>query len=184
MTVVSSQPDLTDRQLYEAVHERMRALAGPGATDLEDLIQIAASQVFRNISRYDGSCQLTTWIYSVCYRVLLGQRRWYRRWSLRFTYLRDEDPPDDLPNPPELLEARARSRQLHRALARLSEKYRTVVVLRDLEELEIREIALIVRANERTVRSRLRDGRKKLQKELRAEFSEQPIGTPHELNPS
>jgi RNA polymerase sigma-70 factor (ECF subfamily) len=121
----------------------------------------------------------------VCYRVLLVQRRWYRRWKLRFAYVEHEDEAtSDEPTPPELLEARARARQLHRMLARMSDKYRAVVVLHDLEELEVREIAQIVRSSELTVRSRLRDGRKQLSKLLQTEASEQALGVPHEFTPS
>jgi RNA polymerase sigma-70 factor (ECF subfamily) len=176
---------LTDRQLYEAVHTRMRSLAGPGAGDVDDLIQIAAEQAFRSLERFDGRCELNTWLYAVCYRVLLMQRRWYRRWRLRFTYLEpDDDAPDEVATPPELLEARSRSRQLHRALAKMSDKYRAVVVLHDLRELSVSEVASIVNASELTVRSRLRDGRKQLAKLLKADTTRQPLGAAHEINPS
>jgi RNA polymerase sigma-70 factor, ECF subfamily len=177
-----SSSTLTDRQLYEAVHVRMRALAGPAASDLDDLIQTAALQVFRSMARYDGSCSLTTWIYSVCYRVLLSERRWYRRWRLRFSFGDSEDVALDLPAPPDLLEARARARELHRALRQLSEKYRAVVVLHDLEDLTVAEVALVVGANQLTVRSRLRDGRKKLAQLLETTAAEH-FGEPHELTP-
>ena len=182
MTAPSTSTDLTDRELYEAVHARMRALAGPAASDLDDLIQAAAVQVFRSIARYDGSCSLTTWIYSVCYRVLRSERRWYRRWQLRFSFGDSEDVPLDLPAPSELLEARARAQELHRALRQLSEKYRAVVVLHDLEELSVAEIALVVGANQLTVRSRLRDGRKKLAQLLEITAPEH-FGEPNELTP-
>jgi RNA polymerase sigma-70 factor (ECF subfamily) len=175
---------MTERQLYEAVHVRMRSLVGPLASDLDDLIQVAAEQTFRSLERFDGRCDISTWVYAVCYRVLLSQRRWYRRWRLRFTYLEPEfDTPNEEPAPPDLLEARARARQLHRSLSRMSDKYRTVLVLHDLQELKVSEIATIVKANELTVRSRLRDGRKQLAKLLRADAHE-PLGAPHELNPS
>ena len=163
----------------------MRALAGPTAGDLDDLIQLAAEQTFRSLARFDGSCELSTWVYAVCYRVLLAHRRWFRRFKLRFTPLgADDDAFDDAPTPPELLEARARARVLHVALSRLSDKYRAVVVLHDLEELAVSEISRIVGAGELTVRSRLRDGRKQLAKLLRAASAHQPLGVSHELNPS
>lgn len=161
----------------------MRALAGPAANDLDELIQLAAMQTFRSIHRYDGSCSLTTWIYAVCYRVLLSERRWYRRWRLRFSYWDGEDPPNDQPTPTELLEARDRSRELHRGLARLSDKYRAVIVLHDLEERSVAEIALIVRAGELTVRSRLRDARKQLARLLLEGATESQLEAGHELNP-
>lgn len=163
----------------------MRSLAGPSASDLDDLVQLAAEQVLRSLDRFDGRSELGTWLYGVCYRVLLNQRRWFRRWSIRFAQVElNEDTVDLAPTPPELLEARRRARQLHRGLARMSEKYRAVVVLHELEELSVREIATIVSCNELTVRSRLRDGRKQLLRLLLAEADEQPMGGEHELTPS
>jgi RNA polymerase sigma factor (sigma-70 family) len=179
---VREKTGLSERELYEAVHARMRTLAGPLVTDRDDLAQIAAEQVFRYLPRFEGRSEVSTWIYSICYRVLLGQRRWYRRWRLRFDYLADDDAVCDEPTPVELLEARARAREVHRLLARLSDKYRAVVVLHDLEQLKVSEIAKIVDCNELTVRSRLRDGRKHLATLLRSERSE-PLGLPHELKP-
>lgn len=185
MTAARAKTDLSDRQLYEVVHLRMRALAGPAAADLDDLIQMAAEQTFRSLERFDGSCELSTWVYAVCYRVLLSQRRWYRRFKLRFTPLSSEDDAfDEAPTPPELLDARTRAKSLHLALSRMSDKYRAVVVMHDLEELGVSEIAQIVGAGELTVRSRLRDGRKQLAKLLQNASAHQPLGAPHELTPS
>jgi RNA polymerase sigma-70 factor, ECF subfamily len=172
---------LTERQLFEAVYSRMHALAGPTAGDLDDLVQLAAEQAFRSASRFNGSCEIGTWVYTICYRVLLNRRRWFRRWSLRFTPLTlDDDAVSHDPLPSEVLEARARTRELHRALAQMTEKYRTVVVLHDLEELAVPEIASIVAANELTVRSRLRDGRKQLAKILQRNAAH-ATGAPDEL---
>lgn len=154
---------LSQRELFEAVHRRMRALAGSNATDLDDLVQVAAEQVFNKLPFFEGRSDLVTWIYAVCYRVLLKQRRWYRRWSLRFRLEQEGDPvvvDESLPS--AHVELQERARRLEAGLARLSERHRAVVVLHDLEELSVAEVALIVDSNELTVRSRLRDGRKQL----------------------
>jgi len=185
LSEVWAKTGLSERQLFEAVHARMRSLAGPAAPDLDDLIQLAAEQAFKSLPRFDGRSELGTWLYGVCYRVLLNQRRWYRRWKLRFSdHDHDHDPTDESPTPPELLEARSRARQLHHALSRMSDKYRAVVVLHDLQELSVREVAAIVSCSELTVRSRLRDGRKQLTRLLHAQAAQQPIGAPHELTPT
>jgi RNA polymerase sigma-70 factor, ECF subfamily len=182
---VWAKTGLSERQFFEAVYARMRALAGPGAPDLDDLIQLAAEQAFKSLKRFDGRSELGTWLYGVCYRVLLNQRRWYKRWKIRFSYLEsNDDAIDQDPTPLELVEARTRARQLHRGLAGMSEKYRAVVVLHDLQELSVRDIADIVSCSELTVRSRLRDGRKQLTRLLQAQAAEQPLGAPHELTPT
>lgn len=163
-------PVLSERQLFAIVYRRMAALAGRGAPDLDDLVQTAAEQVFRHLASFDGRSSLVTWIYTICYRVLLRHRRWYRRWQARFVLQPDDDSTATREaSPAASLEARESVAQLHRALTRMSDKYRTVVVLCDLEELSVAEVAQIVGAGELTVRSRLRDGRKQLTKLLVAE---------------
>jgi RNA polymerase sigma-70 factor, ECF subfamily len=162
----------------------MRALAGSNASDLDDLIQLAAVQVFANLPGFEGRSDLTTWVYSVCYRVLLKHRRWYRRWSLRFTLDHDDTQamsPEILPH--AAVEARERLQALQTGLARMSDKYRAVVVLHDLEELSVPEVAAIVDCNQLTVRSRLRDGRKQLRKLLESDATFN-YGGLHELTPS
>jgi RNA polymerase sigma-70 factor (ECF subfamily) len=177
---------LSERELFEAVFRHMRALAGSGASDLDDLVQLAAEQVFKKLPSFEGRSDVLTWVYAVCYRVLLKQRRWYRRWSVRFRLEQEGDASALVAAgalPGVELERRERARVLQAALSRLSERHRAVVVLHDLEELNIAEVALIVDCNELTARSRLRDGRKR----LRALLAADPAftwGGRHELTPS
>jgi RNA polymerase sigma-70 factor, ECF subfamily len=177
---------LSERQLFEAVHRRMCALAGHGASDLDDLVQVAAEQVFRGLGSFEGRSELMTWVYAICYRVLLKNRRWYKRWRLRFSFEDEtefERASDDV-DASVALEVRERAQRLRVALSRLSDKYRTVVVLHDLEELPVNEIARIVDAGELTVRSRLRDGRKQLQRILNEHAANASSRGHHELTPS
>jgi len=162
----------------------MSAIAGRGASDLDDLVQVAAEQAFRSLPRFQGRSAVSTWIYSICYRVLLRQRRWYRRWGVSYSLEDLElEPGCDEATPSAALEAQERARLLHTALASLSDKYRAVVVLHDLEELAVREICRIVDAGEGTVRSRLRDGRKQLAKILQQTAAESAaFGGQHELS--
>lgn len=177
---------LSERELFEALYRRMRVLAGGNAPDLDDLVQLAAEQVFKNLPSFEGRSELLTWVYAVCYRVLLKQRRWYRRWSLRFRLEREDDPVlsvGDEALPSAAVERRERARVLQAGLARLSERHRAVVVLHDLEELSIAEVAVIVDCNELTARSRLRDGRKRL-RALLSSAGAVAYGGQHELTPS
>lgn len=157
---------ISERALFDIVYGKMRVLAGAGAPDLDDLVQQAAEQVLRSLPTFAGASQLSTWVSGVCYRVLLNQRRWYRRFSSRFVVGPSDAEHSAEPNPDGLLQGRDRILQLRRAVAKMSTKYRAVLVLHDFEELDIDEIAIIVGANAHTVRSRLRDGRKQLRKIL------------------
>jgi RNA polymerase sigma-70 factor (ECF subfamily) len=150
-------------ELLKMLYRQMRVLAGP-RPDLDDLVQCAAERVLRALPRFEGRSALSTFVYGVAYRTLLGHDRWYRRWSRRFSLADDEvgESEDDTESTEQAAMRARRAASLHRALAQLPPCKRAVIVLHDLEGVEMKEIATIVDANERTVRSRLRDGRKKL----------------------
>ena len=57
----------------------MRSLTGQVA-DLDDLAQAAAERILRALPSFRGESELRTWTYRICYRTLLDQQRWYRRW--------------------------------------------------------------------------------------------------------
>jgi RNA polymerase sigma-70 factor (ECF subfamily) len=151
--------------VLELLYRQMRVLAGPRG-DLDDLVQAAALRLIRALPRFERRSSLSTFAYGVAYRTLLGHDRWYRRWSRRFSLTEEGEREEPTPQDTESAEQSAlrarRASSLHRALAQLPASKRAVIVLHDLEELEMKEVAAIVDTNERTVRSRLRDGRKKL----------------------
>lgn len=148
-------------EVFGLVYRQMLALAGR-SQDFDDLVQMAAEQVFRSLANFEHRCAPETWTYRICYHTLLKQRRWYRRWIRRFTLAQADDPVIEAADRSDRLEQRERAARLYAALDQLSERRRTVVVLHDLDGLDVEEIAIIVGANANTVRSRLRDGRKLL----------------------
>ena len=66
-----------------------------------------------------------------------------------------------------MLAGREASELLQAALQKLSPELRETVILRDLEELEYREIAQVLNVPEGTVKSRLNRGRAELARVLR-----------------
>ena len=66
-----------------------------------------------------------------------------------------------------MLAGREASETLQGALKKLSPELRETVILRDLEELEYREIAQVLNVPEGTVKSRLNRGRAELARVLR-----------------
>ncbi len=156
-------------EIFELVYRQMHALAGR-SRDLDDLVQMAAEQVLRSLARFEERCAPATWTYRICYHTLLKQRRWYHRFSQRFIYEKDasafETADRSAATGADSFERRERASRLRKALECISPKRRAVVIMHDLEELEIEEIAVIVDANVHTVRSRLRDGRRMLAQAL------------------
>ncbi len=149
--------------LLRLIYGQMRHLAGPRA-DLDDLAQAAAERALKAWPRFEGRAAVSTWTYGIVYRTLLDHQRWYRRWRRRFTVSSEHaDPEPRAELDPETASVEvARARRLHQALAQLPPAKRAVVVLRELEGLSLAEVSEVVGANERTVRSRLHDGKQKL----------------------
>lgn len=151
-------------ELLPLLYRQVRSLAGP-RRNLDDLVQAAAERALKALPRFEGRSALSTWTYSIAYRTIQDHDRWYRRWSRRFslndteTELEPACPRDSTEL--QLLQARRASRLYHH-LEQLPATKRAVIVLHDLEELSVREVAEITQTGEATVRSRLRDGRKRL----------------------
>jgi RNA polymerase sigma-70 factor (ECF subfamily) len=162
---------LSERELFGLVYRCMRALVSRRDHDFEDLVQAAATEVWRARASFQGRSELPSWIYGVCYRVLLNHRRFWRRFHVRFDIGLTHEPTSDDPHSLELLDERERAEMLREVLRRLSDKHRAVVVLHDLEGFDVDDIAVIVGANTLTVRSRLRDGRRRLRRLLKLQPS-------------
>jgi RNA polymerase sigma-70 factor (ECF subfamily) len=159
-----SQPD----ELLALLYRQMRALAGP-RQELDDLVQAAAERALRALPRFEGRSSVSTFTYGIVYRTLIDHQRWYRRFQRRFSFDAPEEPADvAFPRSSETdLRELERARRLYAALELLPNEKRATLILHDLEGLDVASVALISGANERTVRSRLRDAHKKLAQLLR-----------------
>jgi RNA polymerase sigma factor (sigma-70 family) len=157
---VREDASATPETVFALVYRQMRTLAGH--RDIDELVQIAAEQALRALPSFAGRSKLSTWTFRICYLTVRKHDRWYHRWLRRFTLTDDGELPEptaDLPRGDERMELNERADRLRAALDALSQNRRDVVMLHDLEGLSVDEIADIVSARPRAVRSRLRDGR-------------------------
>lgn len=166
----TTRPSSDTDELLALLYRQMRSLTGP-AQELDDLVQAAAERALKALPTFEGRCALSTFTYGIVYRTLIDHQRWYRRFQRRFaiTAREDVEEPSFPRNSDTDLRELERARRLYLALAELPSDKRATLVLHDLEGLDIAEIATISNANERTVRSRLRDGRKRLAALLRCD---------------
>ncbi len=145
------------------------------ASNAEDITQDVFLKVYRNLSSFEpskGSFQ--TWITTLTRNLLVDN---YRRTRLDRASdsidvsLSGED--DDGPTMAERLEDSRPSQEQHvaglelkariqHALSKLSVELREAVILRDLEDMDYKEIAVILKIPEGTVKSRISRGRGEL----------------------
>jgi RNA polymerase sigma-70 factor (ECF subfamily) len=137
-------------------------LAGP-ALDADDLAQEVFLNVDRLLPSYREQGQLSAWLYRITFNVVRHHRR-KERWRRFFLGSSNElaaDVADPERGPAELLEERQASQLVYAALDGLSEKYRTVLILFELEGMTGEQIATLTGTSLGTVWSLLHRGREK-----------------------
>jgi RNA polymerase sigma-70 factor (ECF subfamily) len=140
--------------------------------DAWDLAQEGFLKAWRSIHRFHGRSSFYTWLYRITINVTIDSlRRRCRRREVEF----DDTIPSFLPGPSDNYERAEIREQVYDALAQLTPEHRAVIVLKEIEDLQYREIAEILNVSIGTVMSRLFYARKKLQSILR------PIFTPVEV---
>jgi len=154
------------------------------ASIVEDLAQESFLKVYRRMELFDPSRRFGPWLFQVGVNMTLDyMRRTKRRirWSL-FSQKRDEDAPDLDPATPDPREQLDLSQEVRKVLEMIPEKYRTVLVLRDLESFSTAEIAAILNRKEATIRWRLAEARMKFQRLWTARAGQQPLPDMSEVN--
>jgi len=141
-------------------------------TEAQDLTQEVFLRVFRTLRSFRSSeGSFGTWLARLTRNLLIDHYR--RTRQERVTDSIEEQLPllEGLPTLANrtdgVLAGREASEILQAALQRLSPELRETVILRDLEELEYREIAEVLKVPEGTVKSRLNRGRAELARVLR-----------------
>jgi RNA polymerase sigma-70 factor (ECF subfamily) len=132
----------------------------------------AAQEVFviclRKLGGFRGRSAFTTWMHRVAINVCHDALR--RRSREMVTDEGEVEPPPG----PDHAEASAAAVDVHRALQRVPEDFRAVLVLHDVQGVPYEAIAEVLGAPIGTVKSRLHRGRLALARELRGEHHEGP----------
>jgi RNA polymerase sigma-70 factor (ECF subfamily) len=115
--------------------------------------------VHRRLDSFDGSSAMTTWLFGICLRVVLGWRRHRRRHPEIPTESPDADQHADGRSPEEHAMAAQAKAMVARALDELDPEKRAVFVMFELEELSCVEIAAMIGVPVGTVYSRLHAAR-------------------------
>lgn len=155
------------RQLVEAYQTQVYRLAlrmcGESAAD--DVTQEAFLAAWRALPDFRGDCRFSTWLYRLTTNAGID---WLRR-EKRYRSTDDVtelELPDDAPSPQEQAEQVEAQQAVRRALSRLSEEHRQVLLLRYMQELDYAEIAAALEISEGTVKSRISRAKMRLRELL------------------
>lgn len=162
------------RPCERAIYFLLLSLLG-NETDAEDAAQDTVIKVYQNLRMFRGESQFKTWVLSIARNEGLGRlRKLKTRREDSLDAETDETTGDYTPAiltswrevPLETLERQELGEILRAAIAGLPPIYRNVVMLRDIEEMDVRETAQALGITEGAVKVRLHRARALLQREL------------------
>jgi len=162
--LVERYQDRLNNFLYGYTHDRQ---------DSEDLTQETFFRVFRSRHSYKPIAKFSTWMYTIAVNLAKSLYKKQKRMT-KVTIHKDPDDSEDQAMqledndilPDDSLHEKMCVDELEQALMELSDDFREVVVLRDLQQLTYDEISDIADLPMGTVKSRINRGRAKLQEKL------------------
>lgn len=146
-----------ERRLYFTALDIVRTEA-----DAEEVAQEAILKAFRNLKSFRGDCKFSTWVFSIT--VNEARMRLRRSREVLLDDLQPEEEEGDYTPlqvadwreiPSEVLEKKEMREHLATAIASLQERYREVLILRDMNGLSIAETSKALDISESNVKIRL-----------------------------
>jgi len=150
--------------------------------EAEDILQETFITVIQKLHTFDGRSSFFTWIYRIATNASLMQLR-----KKKLVFQQISDDPDfqesvesrvfiDWSQDPSLnLFDKETKKKIDVAINQLSDIYRSVFILRDIEGLSIKETSAILNISEENVKIRLRRARQFLRDNLSEYFEERVV---------
>lgn len=186
---------------FEALYRRHAAQVARWAArlsghdnDIDDVVHQVFLVVQRRLPEFRGDAKVSTWLHAITVRVVQEARRRQRRWfwpvRRAATVAVDAQDGDDAaeslaadqPSALELLERKEAGRLVYQVLDQLDEKYRTALILFELEGLSGQQIAEVTKTSRSNVWVRLLRGRQQFIKRF-LEWEARVGGLPEEALP-
>ncbi|MBM82000.1 MAG: RNA polymerase subunit sigma [Planctomycetaceae bacterium] len=130
----------------------------------EDLAQETFLRVYERLGQFDTSRRLGPWLFRIGVNLTVDHLRKHQRrirWALFSERTIERTPEPEISDPREALDLK---QEVQIVIEQVPEKYRTVLVLRDLENFSTSEIASILDRKEATIRWRLAEARSMFQR--------------------
>jgi len=173
------------QEIVQRYHRRIYNICyrfAGSADDAQDLTQEVFIKMYRTLSSYDVERgAFMTWITTITRNLLVDHFR--KSKQDRITDSLDATPSeheDSMPlveqiqdktlPPDSRVQSRETRETVHHALQKLSPDLREAVILRDLQDLDYREIATVLKVPEGTVKSRINRGRAELARLLQRTY--------------
>jgi RNA polymerase sigma-70 factor (ECF subfamily) len=153
---------------YADTAARWAQQLGGTCVDVDDVVQEVFLVVSRQLGRFRPGARFSTWLFEITRKVAANHRRRHRWRFWRHSAPHGMDPQTSPGQGPDAaLERRQNVDRFYQALDKLPEKYRTVLVLYEVEGLSTQAIAELRQLNLSTVRVQLGRAREGFMKHYR-----------------
>lgn len=147
-------------------------IVGGNEEAAQEVAQEVLISAFRHIQQFRGASKFSTWLYRMTVNFAKNRAVAYGRRKARFVSLDAPAPGDEEHAPRDHRAEQVSPREaahgaelmelLHENLGKLTEEYRTVLVLRFIEDVSYEEIATLLAIPVGTVKSRINRARREL----------------------
>ncbi|MBI4764803.1 MAG: sigma-70 family RNA polymerase sigma factor [Deltaproteobacteria bacterium] len=133
--------------------------------EAQDAAQDTFIKSYNSLKDFKPEVSFYTWLYRIAVNTCLDFRK-----KVRLVPSDDESAVDNLPyaqpSPEGLVQSKETGRLIETALQKISKKFRTVIILKEIEGLSYEEIAEVLHISIGTVKSRISRAREELRKLL------------------
>jgi len=145
--------------------------------EAEDAVQDTFLRLYKNLDRYDESQKFSTWIFRIATNLCIDRLRKRRPTYSLDAEVTDGDGtsndfytmmPSDEDTPEKQVIVSETQQQILNAIETMPEKYKSIVMLRYMQDLSLQEISDVLDMPVTTIKTRLHRGREFLRKKLEA----------------
>ena len=138
----------------------------------EDVVQETMIKLYQKKHYYKNIAKFSTWLYTIAKNLANTElrKRKQRKTTLLSQFSKDDktyDLPSNDPEPGQEIQTDIVNKIIRDAVDQLSEKFKIVIVLRDIQGLSYEDISEIINVPIGTVKSRINRARLQLQVELK-----------------
>tara|TARA_Y100000591_G_scaffold255617_1_gene227471 strand:+ start:52 stop:672 length:621 start_codon:yes stop_codon:yes gene_type:complete len=138
----------------------------------EDVVQDTMIRLYQKKHYYKEIAKFSTWLYTISKNLANTElrKRKQRKTTLLSQFSKDDktyELPDNDPEPGQEIQTEVVNKIIRNAVDQLSEKFKIVIVLRDIQGLSYEDISEIINVPIGTVKSRINRARLQLQVELK-----------------
>jgi RNA polymerase sigma-70 factor, ECF subfamily len=156
--------EMVMRRYNQRIYRAVRAVLG-SEEEVEDVMQQAYLNAYRNLRQFAGRSQFSTWLTRIAVNEAIARRGKQTPFAMEDESVMEQAQSNE-PDPEQQTFAAELREVMQRQVAALPDTFRAVLVLRDVEELSTSETAESLGISEDLVKTRLHRARSLLRDNL------------------